>query len=634
MTHPNSAAMDWTDLILSPTGPKQASLSHALLNKLLESGHVCAEDLMKPGPGLALDNLPYEWLSDDQRFRRGYKRVVLPVWAHWLFCRSETEAEKATLFLSDLLPAHLWLEPTFNEFSALDWVAAQDDHNSMNKILGKVGRDALKAKQAQAASMGTASLHGQCSPEMARVLVKYGWDVMQQDGRGNSAIQTTIDARLFVTLLELGADPELARPHVSKVAERGQERQSIIKLINEKSAAHKKTSVSGGNALHDEVARILESGVSSGFATKLAKLAKEFPEGSPDGLLVGGRTPGAAMLDLASHMCHGDRLTVKAKTFLALGEALLQEDGKGWIKLDQPVRGAPHLEGMTDRQALVLGAIMLLSKANDQSQGGLSQCQIPRLMEGALIDGFSWISPLLAHVETLAPNAVDLCTILDQLSAPRKSNPTALDKAASRWWDTLDCANPVMAELLTRDWIPEDPTFSVEHLSGYERENWPQWLVTKTTQLYEHGTLDEAWIKACAIQWRHQAAGFLSDYYRDTVEVTIFTALNWVVEQDTLIIDLPQWKQFAHDIFGVEVPLSKIPSRFRTSEEDTQVMEIEEKDLPVVVMGEAVNQKRWELDGQDRDEGQAAILRRLPLQLMAMGQSPERSKTKSRPPRL
>lgn len=613
------APMDWTGLILTPAGPQEASLSYVLLSKLLENGHVHQDDLMKPGPGIVFDKLPYGWTNKSEHSGRREEKTVLPVWAHWLFCQAPRETGKATRFLASMLPAHIWVEPIFKNFSALDWVSHEDDHESMDQILALIDPETLKSKQTQAAAKDTASIHGQISPEMAQVLTKHGWDVGQKDRNGEAAIQSTLDSKLFITLLELGADPELARPRVSKVEERGQGRQAIIKLINEKSAGRAAGEGRGGNALHDEVARILESGVSYGFASKLSKLSREFPEGSPDGLLVGGRTPGVAMLDLASTMCQGDRLTVKARTFLALGEALLQEDGNGWVKLDQPARGLSQNQNLTDREVLLLGAIMLLAKANDNWTGGLSKCAIPPLMEKELVGAFPQISHLLAQVETLAPTGPGLGAILEQLSAPTKNkSPTRLDRVVSKWWDDVDCTNPVMDRLLATGWPPYSPSCPVEHLAGYEQDTWPGWLADKVTRLYERGCLSESWTKACASQWRSQAVDFLTEPYQSSRDSEMFEKLGWVTGIGLLTADMPQWKQWVHDVFEVRVPLSKIPYRFQTPEEIERVRHLDGKETPEVVIGEVVNPARWEMDGQSNEEVQATLIRRLALQLLSL----------------
>ena len=103
--------------------------------------------------------------------------------------------------------------------------------------------------------------------------------------------------------------------------------------------------------------------------------------------------------------------------------------------------------------------------------------------------------------------------------------------------------------------------------------------------------------------------------------------LAWVMDDAILNRDIPGWEQWVREIFDVKRPLDIIPDSLRTQEEDVLV----EKggDLPMVDLGVAAQTGR---QGEDDDQTLAAMIRKLPMQLLTLkGRQATPSETSPKP---
>ena len=609
--------MDWAGLVLDPAGSQEESLSWNLLAKLYQDNHVTLDVLMEPGPGLSLDGLPYEWNSDEEYgWNRGKKKTPMPVWAHWLFTHREKTIGEAAAFLAGVLPASTWTTPLYKTFSGLDWLAKKNCHEAMDQVLGRLPREATEEKRREVSRAGSASVHGSLPVETLKVLLRHGWAIEQQNREGLTAIETAKDAKTFLAILELGGDPTKGRGRIRDVADRAEGRQALLKAVNEK-LARSTTKGSPQQTRQDEVAQIMESGVAGGFAAKLAKLSRDYPKAPVHGLMVGGRSVGGGMLRTAGRMSTGDRPGPKAKSYLSLCETLLAGDGNGWIKLDQPMVGVGEAKGMTDRDGMLLGAMVMLHCAKKGSRGKhwLNAIDIPASVERALLDWMPGMSQVMAQWEVLEPDAMKLHHLVNTLSFPVNE---PLGRAAEQWWNGVGCDDPVMKQLLETKF---EDRYGYRHSDNPPKDlepylatgAWPVWLANKVGTLNDEGKLDDTWAAAAAAQWKNQSTQLLIGRYRSEREIAMGHTLSWVMDDAILNRDIPGWEQWVHEIFKVKRPLDIIPFSLRTQEEDVLVEN--GGNLPMVALGVAAQAGR---QVKDDDQTLAAMIRKLPMQLLTL----------------
>jgi hypothetical protein len=580
----------WLDMLLAPTGSGSGDvLSPNLMAGLLSRGVLQEDDLLAAIPCEGRKTiLPWSWEEEDSH-RRGARRpkdLVMPVWAQWVLRLNMQDVATAVNLLIDIVPPSHWARPLWNKHNLLDYLSENGADKPLGRLLDRMDDTILADLKARPARRDNMSINDQTSPGVIRLLAKHGWDVNQKNEKGRMAIEGVRDISSFEALLDCGADTSQATERIRHIESAAAGRQRLLMLVNEKKQKNLPNArLPAWTKPQNEVAFILESGSSGGFLNKLEKLGKEHPKAPQGGLEVEGGSAGHGMLNMALRSRSNGRLKQRLKSYLILCEAMLRENGKGWIDLDQPARGSLAISGMLDQDAMGLGLLALLTHEHRQARWTWRDDTSYPPSVGTWLS--QWIpkrmSQALADMAQMGHEAIDPSNIIGALALlepAQKGMPSSIvPKELARWWTNIESEDPAMVMLR------ELPGFSVQDPKGLFDDDdyddapahvkpsmlpmWPNWLVEKLTEKHANGSLTAAWIDAAAAQWRSDSFRFLASSERGGPQSAVEHAkeVEWSLEQDSLLRNPQAWEQWGHAIFDVPVALHELRNSLLTDHE-------------------------------------------------------------------
>ena len=620
---------DWLSLVTNPTNnDSNGTLGLSHLISLFDLHLLEPKRFMESESSMHIQNLPYEWLDDEQKYSRNKKEedTTLPTWVHWFLKKKPDEMADCATFLTTILPSKSWIQPIFKSRSVLDFVAFMDEHKTVEIVLKSLDKEHLREIQNRPAERHGCSINKDISPEMADVLVKNGWDPDQKDANGERALFNTTDEVLFLRLLELGANPRKAKERVSKISNNSARRQALMKVINQKEAERSGIEKTEANWLEDELSNIINSGTSGNFQATLTKLVQQFPEGRAGGLLCDGKTIGAAMLHVANRMSGEDRKKTKLKSYLTLCDILIKEQGNGWIDLEQNAKNLPGFEAFSNRDLMLMGAVVMMVAANKTFSEASKRLGSTTYMTNQVRDAIvAWIdekklSPLLAAWNKKTDANVNNSDILEAID---EFATDAIGMAADRWWKGVSTKNPIMNQIHDQygnqpknleGWRNEEHAKRPMQIRQHLKEAWPEWLQKKISSLHQDGRLDDTWLNASVKQWQSYAISFMLGAYQDTKEKRVFQELSWVTEDKILSMTKNSWTNWLDDVYVKPIQIESLPGGWKEEIESTYPEKTE------ITLASLITPGFCDISTKDKeDQATIALLRRLPLQTIAFG---------------
>lgn len=568
----NKKTSEWTTLILAPTDELGSSLSAPLLGKLIDEGLVSKAELLEYSPiPLDLDRTYKNWASP----YRG--KISAPTWIHWML--KQRDIDPAALAMLEYIPVNEWIRPFWGNNRAVDILAKQMADKTLAKIFKKLDASTMEQVRDYFDENGSRKIHlceYYMTSEMIHLLARFGWDVNEPSvGKHPKApIEAIGSKEAFIALVENGVDLFKARENVNRITSVAKERQELLQLISS-TAASKTSSLAPWQQEHDAVVGIIETGVSGGFARKLANFIANYPQAPEQGLTVNRGSIGWGMLDFARHNLRFGRGATKAKSYYTLADILLEHQDNPWVNLNSSVRG-PGMEGLglTNYDCLMAGTLMnLLMEHRGRGENGSPwrpKAKLPTSVETHLI---KWLEERMDEVVlTLAGQAE-----LSLSNLPKKTfralrswavyvsqhlSNGKLDTFIKRYMDNLEQDNALLVALRDNynelnDEENEDPDERdiVEFVEAREvKTYWDPCFVDYVNDFQFHNT---AWVQAAGNQFRAMATNLLFKK-RDYAVVKQFEALSWVLEPENMERDQESWERWADDMATVGVPLYKV----------------------------------------------------------------------------